>query len=319
MRAMTRSTNLDRRGFLQASSAALMAAMTQPLGAADAAAEKFRFRYLVATSMYGGMSLDEILPEVAHCGAGHVDIWASHAEPVTQREMIDRLGHEAFSRKLKDAGVACGCFTHFKLGPFGLRDEMPIARQLGIDGTLLVTGSKGPKGLAGSELKMAVAEFAEQLKPHVAAAEQSGTVIAIENHGNSLIESPDSLRWLVETIQSPHLGIALAPYHLKQNADAIARLIEQLGNRLVLFYAWQYGMGCMQKLPKEQELLQLPGRGPLDFTPIVAALRRIDYQGFVEVFMHPVPRGIPILPTAPEVTAEINRSRAYLEQCLKIA
>ena len=32
--------------------------------------------------------------------------------------------------------------------------------------------------------------------------------------------------------------------------------------------------------------------------------------------MHPVPRGIPILEPTGAVTAEINRSRDYLQQCL---
>lgn len=40
-------------------------------------------------------------------------------------------------------------------------------------------------------------------------------------------------------------------------------------------------------------------------------------QGWTEIFMHPVPRGIPILPTADEVIAEINRSRQYLARCVK--
>ena len=31
-------------------------------------------------------------------------------------------------------------------------------------------------------------------------------------------------------------------------------------------------MGCMKKLPKKQEMLQMPGRGPLDFRPIVVIL-----------------------------------------------
>ncbi len=31
--------------------------------------------------------------------------------------------------------------------------------------------------------------------------------------------------------------------------------------------------------------------------------------------MHPVPRGIPIMPTATEVSTEINRARRYLEEC----
>ena len=80
-----------------------------------------------------------------------------------------------------------------------------------------------------------------------------------------------------------------------------------------MFYAWQYGMGCMKKLPKEQELLQMPGRGELDFKPILQSLKSVNYSGYTSVFMHPVPRGIPILPTAKETTEEINRSKNYLD------
>jgi sugar phosphate isomerase/epimerase len=72
----------------------------------------------------------------------------------------------------------------------------------------------------------------------------------------------------------------------------------------------------MKPMPKDEELQQMPGRGKLDFTPLLKALKDIRYEGFTEIFMHPTPRGIPILPTAAEVTAEINRSREYLEKCL---
>jgi len=58
----------------------------------------------------------------------------------------------------------------------------------------------------------------------------------------------------------------------------------------------------------------MPGRGDLDFTPLMAALRDIRYTGWTEIFMHPVPRGIPILKTTKAVTAEINRARKYLAQ-----
>ena len=80
--------------------------------------------------------------------------------------------------------------------------------------------------------------------------------------------------------------------------NLVAQLIEDLGPGLALFYAWQHGMGCHEKLPKEQELMQMPGRGTLDFGPILSALKKIDYAGWTEIFMHPVPRGIPILDTA---------------------
>jgi hypothetical protein len=45
----------------------------------------------------------------------------------------------------------------------------------------------------------------------------------------------------------------------------------------------------------------------------------MKYSGWTEIFMHPVPRGIPILETASAVTAEINRSRDYLNKLLSDA
>ena len=72
-------------------------------------------------------------------------------------------------------------------------------------------------------------------------------------------------------------------------------------------------MGCMKPMPKEEELQQMPGRGPLDWKPVLQALRRINFQGPTEIFMHPTPRGIPILPTAAETTAEIQRARSFLD------
>ena len=80
-----------------------------------------------------------------------------------------------------------------------------------------------------------------------------------------------------------------------------------------VFYAWQHGHGCMEKLPKEEELLQMPGRGELDFAPLVSALKRAEFAGWTSIFMHPVPRGIPILETTEAVTEEINRARAHMD------
>ncbi|NRA58393.1 MAG: hypothetical protein HRU13_09810 [Phycisphaerales bacterium] len=61
----------------------------------------------------------------------------------------------------------------------------------------------------------------------------------------------------------------------------------------------------------------MPGRGDLDFAPLLVALRNIDYRGWTEIFMHPVPRGIPILETTAKVTAEINQARRYLARRLR--
>jgi len=273
----------------------------------------FKLRYIVASSMYGRMKLSDVLPEVRRAGAEYIDIWPEgHAN---QREQVEEMGYQQFAAMLKQNRIKLGILTRYDLGPFNLKDEMRVAKKLG--GSMVVCGSRGPGNLKGDALKAAVKKFLEEMKPHIDAAEQTGITIGIENHSNSLIQSPDSMRWFAEFTVSRHIGIALAPYHLPQEPALIARLIADLDKCLVHFYAWQYGMGCHKKLPKEQELLQLPGRGRLDFVPIVSALKKINYQGWTEVFMHPIPRGIPIRQTAALVTAEINSSRLYLEACLK--
>ncbi len=311
---MTQST-LTRRDFchstLSVAVAAALGCRSQPF------TKEFRLRYMVASCMYGGLSLETIVPEVRKSGATHIDVWSSHGKPKTQHEMMTALGYERFVELLDDHQIKLGCLTHYSLGPFGLQEEMKVAEKFG--GTVLVSGSDGSSGLEGEDLKKAVYGFAEKMKPHVEIAEETGCTIAIENHGGALIKSPDSIRWLVEAVDSKHLGIALAPYHLPQDEEMLAGLIADLDHRLAVFYAWQYGMGCSKKLPKEQEILQMPGRGDLDFAPLVAALKKIDYRGWTVIFMHPVPRGIPIMDTAAEVTAEINRSRGYLDACLASA
>ena len=204
--------------------------------------------------------------------------------------------------------------TRYDLGPLKLQDELRVLGRFG--GTSIVAGSVGPKNLSGKECKRAVGQFVQKMKPHVAVAEEEGVTIAIENHANALIATPDSIRYLAELSPSPRLGVAFAPYHLPQDEQLLARLIEDLGPKLVHFYAWQYGQGCMTKLPKARELEQMPGRGKLDFRPLLAALKKINYRGYTEIFMHPVPRGVPIRETIGQVTSEINRARRYLERCI---
>lgn len=304
-----------RREMLGRSAAVIAAATTTSgwLQAADK--DEFQLRYMLPSCMYGYLPLAEILPETKKIGATAIDIWPKvHGD---QREQVEAMGEDAFRKLLNKHQVRLGCITQYKLGPFGLQNEMRLALRFGCP--TMVTGGKGPRGLNGQELKTAVAAFIEQMKPHLEVAEETGVTIAIENHGNNLIESPDSLKWLAELRPSKHLAVALAPYHLPQDEELLAGLIRDLGDAIAVFYAWQHGLGCMTKLPKEQELLQMPGRGELDFTPLLSALKDINYQGWTEIFMHPVPRGIPILETIPKVTAEINRSRKYLAECLSKA
>ena len=169
---------------------------------------------------------------------------------------------------------------------------------------MLVTMAPGKGDVPGDELAAAIKDFLENLRPSIAAAEEVGGVIAIENHSNSLLRTPDSVRRFADAVTSDRVGVALAPHHLPQDAHLIATLARDLGPRMKFVYAQQDGKGSKEKLPKEVELLQMPGRGPLDFGPLMRELAAQRFAGPVEIFMHPVPRGVPILDTVPAITAE---------------
>lgn len=311
-----------RRHFLQrtlggVSTIALMPHSLQSLSQAQAEESApqgdFQLKYMLASCMYGELDLQTVLDAAVQTGAGYVDLWPRvHG---SQREQLDEWGLEKFEAALKDRGLKTGCLTRYDLGPFRLGSEIELAERLRCP--LIVTGGKGPVGLTGQELKSAVRDFVDKLKPYTEAAAEAGVTISIENHGNNLIHTPDSLLWLKELAPENGLGCALAPYHLETlglGAESLAQLIKDLGNFNRIFYAWQYGKGCMKKLPKEEELLQMPGRGDLDFSPLVKAMRDVGFDGWTELFMHPVPRGIPILPTAEATTTEILRAKSYMDQ-----
>lgn len=313
MNAMTRScSRFTRRQFLGTLPAA---ALLTSFAARAAVSDVFRPRYVLASAMYGEMPLDEILPEVAKAGCDAIDIWCRvHGN---QREQITQMGDEAFAAMLQKNAVKLGVSTRYPLGPFKLQEEMVWLKKFG--GKVVVCGSAGSSGPEGAEAKVAVKRFLEDMKPHVARAEELGVTIAIENHSRQSIHHPDSLRYFAEFNQSPYLGIAFAPHHLHQWADQIPALIRDLGARQIPFmYFQEHSEGIRAKVAKEIEMQQMPGfGGGLDYRPIVKALRDINYSGYVEIFMHPTPRGIPILPTAGEITAAINKSRVYVEKCLK--
>jgi len=303
----------DRRRFLQTSTLLSLGACSALTDRAVAAAKPdFKLNYILASSLYGYATLADILPEVSKTGAQAIDLWPmKHGN---QREQLDDMGEANFVELLKKHQVTLGCITQYPLGPFGLQNELRLAQRLGCQ--TIVTGAKGPIHLKGTELKMAVGDFIEQMKPHLAIAEETGVTIAIENHAKNLIDSPDSLRYLAELSPSRHLGIAFAPYHLPQDEALLAHLLRDVMPRVEVFYAWQHGNGCMQAMPKAEELLQMPGRGKLDFTPMLKVLKENNFQGWTEIFMHPFPRGIPILETNSGVTTEVNLARAYLETLL---
>lgn len=265
--------------------------------------------FILSSALYGTIALREILPEVEKTGACSIDLWPRpHG---TQREEVDSLGEENIRDLMRQHSVRLGSIACYGLGPFKLEKEFQLASRFGRD-VILVTGSRGDHHATGAALKREIKSFVEQLQPSITAAEKYNGILAIENHSHAIIRSPDSIRWLCEMLNHERVGIALAPHHLPQEAEQIASLAAEIGPSLKFVYAQQYGKGSKEKLPKEDELLQMPGRGSLDFGPLMRQLASMQFTGPIEIFMHPVPRGVPILGSVRAITEEVIRARKYL-------
>jgi len=303
-----------RQALLQASLALVATTHTRlwnnKINASQADRTMHTPNHLLSSSLFGYTPLDQILPIANRLGINSLDIWPKvHGN---QREQLTLMGESKFNELLERHDCKLECLTQYPLGPFGLGDEMKLAQRLGCH--TIVTGSGGPKGLKGQELKSSIRDFVEKLKPHLEIAQASQVTIAIENHSSSLIDSPDSIQWLCQMRPSDRLAIAFAPYHLPQDNTVLTKLLQDILPCVEVFYAWQHGKGCMQAQPKEDELLQLPGRGSLDFTPLLTLLKRNHYQRWLEVFMHPFPRGIPIAETPEQVFDLLKASKTHLDQ-----
>ena len=304
----------SRRTFLGTAALAAAAVARGMRVGPGAAVDRWQPRWILASALYGNAPLAEILPEVRKTGADMIDLWPKpHG---TQREEVDSHGEAKVRELLAAAGVKLGGIACYKVGAFNLAGEFALAKRLGGEGVVLVTTAPGDGSATGDPLVVAIRAFLDKLAPSIAAAEATGGTIAIENHSSSLLQTPEGIRRFAELATPDCVGVALAPHHLPQDAELIAALARDLGPKLKFVYAQQHGKGSKEKLPKEDELLQMPGRGPLDFGPLMRALAGMRFTGPIEIFMHPVPRGVPILDSVEAITAEVNRARACLERTI---
>ncbi len=280
-----------------------------------AEAQGFALRHVLSSALYGDLPLEEVLGEVEKSGAESIDIWRKvHA---THREQIEAMGDEAFQALLTTRRVSFAVSTCYPLGPFRQDDELRWVKKNGGRMTVCASGKMGDPDASGAEAKAQVKAFFEKLKPHYELAEELGLTMAIENHKNAMLSSPDSIRHFADLNPSKAVGIAFAPHHLHDAVGEIPDLIRHCGKEnLPFFYFQEFHPSSKQQMAKEEELKQLPGFGTLDYVPIVAALKEIAFDGLAEIFMHPTPRGVPMLPTAAGITEKVKESRAYLDRCL---
>ena len=279
---LTRSAGMAATGLL----APCLSAATQT----TAPDNPWRLRLSTSTLQFRSLSLEQACTRIAALGFEAVDIWGAYENCPHLDDALDRLGADGLKGLLAKHKLKLCAFSTY-VGGYAKYAEL-LGRA---GGGVAVQGSAGP--CRPEELRDQTKQFLESLKPLVELAEKNGSFLAIENHGNALLDSLDSFTAFVDLNRSPRLGVALAPYHLQAIGASVERAVEICGPQLFFFYAWQNRPG----------LGQLPGRGATDFKPWLAALAKINYRWYVNPFMHGHPE--PDL-----MAAALAQARDYLRR-----
>ncbi|MBN2474843.1 MAG: sugar phosphate isomerase/epimerase [Pirellulales bacterium] len=285
---------VQRRQFLARAACGAAATVAAPglLGSTACAAEgRWKMRLSASTIGFTKLPVEEACRRIAELGFEAVDIWSAHAGCPHLDDVLDRLGPEGLKEVLAGHGLKLYAFSVYVGG------YPKYAELLGkAGGGVAIRGSSGP--CDPQELTTRMKAFLEGLKPELALAEKYDSYLAVENHGNALLDSLDSFKAFADLNTHPRLGIALAPYHVQGRGASVEDVIEVAGKQLFFFYAWQ----------RAPDTGQLPGIGPTDCTPWIAALAKAGYRWYVNPFMHHEPE--------PEAMAEVlAKSRDYLKRC----
>ncbi len=291
-----RGQSVDRRQFLSTTARGAAAATLLPgmlASTASAAEKQWKMRLSTSTIQFSKVPIEEACERIAKLGFEAIDIWSAHAGCPHLDDVQNRLGAEGLKELLEKNKLKLYAFSVYSGG------YAKYAELLGkAGGGVAVRGSSGP--VEAKDLTTRMKAFIESLKPDLELAEKYDSYLAIENHGNALLESLDSFKAFADVNTNPRLGIAMAPYHLQGQKVSIEEAIRTTGKHLFFFYAWQKAAGTAQ----------LPGIGPTDCTPWLSALAEIDYKWYVNPFMHHEPE--------PDVMADaLAKSRDYLKTCYK--
>jgi sugar phosphate isomerase/epimerase len=264
--------SLDRRNFLKAVGLGGAVVITTPalsIPAQKAADKKWRMRLSTSSIHFMELPIEQACERIAKLGFEAVDIWSAHEGCPHLDDVSNRLGAEGLKKLLAKHKLKLFAFSVYSGG------YKCYAELLGKAGGGVAVRGSGP-ACKPEELTPRMRQFIEQLKPLVELAEKHNSYLAIENHGNALLCSLDSLKAFVDINKSPRLGIALAPYHIQTLKASVPEAIRICGKQLFFFYAWQH-------YPDSR---QLPGIGPTDMTPWIRALADVRYSGYVNPFMH---------------------------------
>jgi len=257
----------------------------------SAATGKWRMHLSTSSIHFIQLPIEQACERIAKLGFEAIDIWSAHEGCPHLDDITKRLGAEGLKELLARCKLKLAAFSVYSGG------YARYAELLGkVGGGVAIQGSSQP--CKPEELTSRMRQFIDDLKPLVELAEKNNSYLAVENHGQALLDSIDSLKSFVDLNTSARLGIALAPYHLQALNAFVPDAIRICAKQLFFFYAWQH----------YEDSKQLPGVGPTDMTPWIQALADIRYSRYVNPFMHG--RLEPDV-----VAANLTKARNYLKAC----
>jgi len=290
---------ITRRDFVRGTAATVAAAWACDVSEAraqdDRAPEPWNMKLATSSVMFDKLPIEQVCETVARLGLQAVDIWAPFSWGGAQCEHLadinKRLGGEGLRQLLSKHKLELAAFTIYG---HQLSEYWQLIRDFG--GGVVVRSADAKQAKDAETLTSSMRAFFEKLKPDIELADKCNARLAIENHGGSLLSSPDSFKAFVELNPNPkRIGIALAPYHIQAYKAPVEDVIRISGPQCLFVYAWQRGQGFSQ----------MPGVGPADFTPWVRALAEAKYPHYSSIFMHGHP-------PADTMEAAVAKSRQYM-------
>jgi sugar phosphate isomerase/epimerase len=290
---------IERRSFLRAAAGSTLAisgatfACAHTIAHADDASTPWSMKVACSSIAFASLPIEEAVAKTAGLGFNAIDIWSAHAGCPHLDDVLNRLGPNGLKDLLDQHELDLYSFSVYS---GGFERYAELLGECG--GGVAVRGSSGP--VPAEELTTRMKQFLEGLKPLAELAEENDTYLAIENHGNALLDSVDSLKAFADLNTNERLGIALAPYHIQRLDESVVDAIRACGEHLFFIYMWQY----------EPATAQLPGIGSADMKLWLEALAEIKYNYPITPFMHHEP--------APdEMGRAMSVAQTYLADCYK--
>jgi sugar phosphate isomerase/epimerase len=271
-------------------------------------------KFAVCNEMFGSQPAANTFSTIAKLGYAGVEVaphtLAPHAQPFDIRDVpagrIVEFRDRAEAAGLEIVGLHW-LFANTK--GFHLTSPDPTVRRhtaeylralsefcADLGGKVMVLGSPKQRNLlSGVTHEDAEAYAAEVLHGALPACRQYGVTVALEPlgpaEGDFLLTAESAIR-LIKEVESPHCKLHLDVKAMCSESEPIPEIIRASRDWLVHFHA------------NDPNLLG-PGMGEVDYRPILAALKEINYAGWVSV------EAFKFEPSAEEVA---RRSIEYLRK-----